>query len=307
MNPLYLGLPDGAEAQQKAVHALRDSLIDGSELVLDQVGTAIYFARAVCMRATRPIRSDVVAAALRSAAAFHRAICAPRPTRPEVAHEKSQLARLGWKGIGGVRTDEFFEQYAEAVTSRAPYTSTELAAAALTFCLEGVCVSSHFRDEIAAPLPSLNSELRLILAMALTAFPEPAPDRDFGIFAPPLNKSSKTVAYSGAVEVEASFSEKDFVAVKVHSQRPIALNIPGFEMLCSLLLSGGAATTVGVGAMTMSWSRRAVGEHKLQIASQDWTISSKTLTDLQRSVTAIQNDAAYTTRIRHLELTRGTM
>lgn len=305
--PFYFSLPQEKEKQQHVLHTLRDDLIDGRNPTFDAVAASGFFALQACQRAKRPIRSDQIASSLRFAAALHRASFGPWKISQEVAHERSGLAKLGWLGLGPVFVDQFYEAYADALECGSPYTSNAVARAALTVCLEEICRCRNSYLNVSEVFHGLEIHLRPMLSMALTAFQQPAPERDLKGYAARKTDPTKFRMVVGQAQVEAEFAPKIWVSISAAGQKPLTLTMPGFGMLCSTLLCGysEAAKQSPVVCLTKPGADSPL--HKLQIANHDWLLHSNTLVQLQRAILKLFDDQGYQRRMRHLELTCGAL
>jgi hypothetical protein len=296
-------IPGEAVEQQRMLEGLRDALVENKASTLEAVGLAALVARAACIHAKRPIRADVVAAALRVTSSLAKAVLACRPGLGPSRRSHFQMERLGWSGVGPEHPHVLFEAYADAIQERAPYVSNETAVAAATLCFEEVGLCGWHRIDLNAFFEQTRSDLLLMLAPALVLRPVPPHGLTFLSSHRPMARQAR----SGAASVTLRLA-RDAVAVVDLAQPPGPCEMTGkaFWSLCAALLCGDAELAASGAEVRLNRVDGSV-DHRLVAPGLDCCLSPAAVNHLQQAVIQLLSDGEVRARVRAMEQTCGVL
>lgn len=298
-------IPAGQAEQQQVLQALRDDLVEGRSSTLDALAMAALAARGACVRAKRPVRSDLVAAALRVASTLTRATNSVWPSQRPSPRSHFQLGRLGWGGIGPTQVDVVYDAYADALQTRAPYVANAVAVAAVTLCFDAICLHRRHPIDLDALFRDTRSDLLLLLTMALSV--RPASGRDLTAVGGAAEDALPCEMNIGRARVTLQFDAgMDAVVDLSLKAQPWTMTAREFWALCAAVLCGDPEMAAH-GAEVQLTRIEGPTPFRLRARGVDWRLRPTTLVHLQEALSRLLSDERSRRQLRRLELTVGAV
>jgi len=266
---------------------------------------AAFVARAACVNARRPIRSDSVAAALRIASALSKATSAKWNFAEPKQRCGSGLRPLGWSGIGPAHSHDVFDAYADALQTRSPYVSNATAIAAVTLCSDSVSYCRLIRPDLTEYFGAASCDLLLLLSMALRH--RPVANLDLNHLGASVDEPTKCEAKVGRAHVTVDFEAgMDAVVDLSLRTQPWVMSSKVFWALCAAVLCGDAEMAAQ-GEVVRLTHVEGPNPYRLQARGRDWRLNPSTLLQLQQALTQLLRDPRASRQVKRLELTEGVL